>query len=139
MSGAARSLGAIALGVITAMLVIVAGDTLAHAFYPLPAGIDYRDKPAMSAAIGNLPSGAFAIVLLGWALGSFLGGFVAAKMADRRRLFHALIVGVILLAAGIANLVQVPHPPWMWVAGIIVFPLGAYLAGRMTDSARVAA
>lgn len=124
-----RSIGAVIAGAVAAVVMIAIADGIAGAIYPLPAGMDPNDRAAMTAAIGRLPASAFAIVLLGWAIGSLVGGLVAAKISGR--INQATIVGVILLAAGVLNLALVPHPTWMWPGGIVAFAGGAYLGGKL--------
>ena len=77
-----------------------------------------RDSPArVRAAIAALPTGAFAMLLVAWSLGALAGASVAAVMARGRPRRAALIVGAVLLAATIANLVMIPHPAWVSVLG----------------------
>ncbi|MGH9371321.1 MAG: hypothetical protein ACRD15_07315, partial [Vicinamibacterales bacterium] len=68
------------------------------------------DPTAIRAHVAQLPLGAFLFVLGAWSLGSFLGAWLAARLAPRKQLAHGLIVGAPFLAASVANLVMLPHP-----------------------------
>ena len=46
-----------------------------------------------------------------------------------------MIVGAILfLIAGVGNMVMIPHPPWVWVLGLLIFPTMAFI-GAVLGSA----
>jgi hypothetical protein len=133
-----RSIGAVVLGLVAGVVVVAAGDAVGVALHPLPEGIDPNDRAALAAAIAKLPAGALLPVFLGWAAAAFVGPFVAAKVAGRRAMMHAMTVGAILLAATVANLIAIPHPTWMWVGALAVFPIGAVLAARATSGSPAA-
>ena len=84
--------------------------------------------------IYSLPIGAFVFVLAAWAIGSFGGSWLAARLAPRARLVHGLIVGVIFLVAGILNMLMIPHPWWMWAGGIVALAGCSYLGARLAAS-----
>jgi hypothetical protein len=42
-------------------------------------------------------------------------------MASRAHWIHGGIVTAILLAAGILNMLELPHPTWVWICGVIAF------------------
>jgi hypothetical protein len=78
-----------------------------------------------------LPRAALLLVLVGWALGTFAGAYVAGRLARRVPIAHGLVVGVLFLAAGVANMLMLPHPIWMWMAGVAAFLAGGYGGGRL--------
>ncbi len=120
-------------GVVAGGLLVALVEGIGHRVYPLPEGLDVKDVEALKEYVATLPAGALLFVLLAWAVGSFGGGWLAAKIADRKRLVHALVVGGVLMAFGIVNLVTIPHPLWFAVVGVVLFLpaacAGAKLAG----------
>ncbi len=82
---------------------------------------------------GQVPLGAMVFVILAYAAGSFGGGWVAARLAAARKLRHALVVGGVLMLAGVSNLVTIPHPTWMVIATLVVFLPLAYAGGRLAQ------
>jgi hypothetical protein len=69
-------------------------------------------------------------VLLGWAVGAFVGGWVAQRIGRGDAGRTGLVLGVLLTAAGIANNLMIPPPLWFWVAGMLVLLPGAWLGAR---------
>ena len=124
-----RSILSVLAGVIAGMVVIYGVEMLGHYVYPVPEGLDFKDKEAIKAYIEEAPAGALWFVVLAWALGSFAGGLVASVIAKQTNILHALIVGGLLMIAGIINLVSIPHPTWMWIAGLMVYLPFAWLGG----------
>ena len=126
-----RSFGAVILGLFLSVLITVGFETLGNRLYPLPPGIDPRDREALKAFAAALPAGALLLVLAGWVVGAFCGTLVAGAVAGRARMAHAMIVALLLLATAVVNMAMLPHPVWMWVASVALLPLASYAAGRL--------
>jgi hypothetical protein len=124
-----RRLGGVVAGMATALFVVVAMEALGAAIWPLPEGIDPHDAASMRAALSHIPAGALVLVLVGWALGTFAGSFVAGKIA--RSFVAALGVGLLQLVGGIVNMAAIPHPGWFWIAGPIALLAPAWVGGRL--------
>lgn len=71
------------------------------------------------------------MVLFGWALGSVVGGFLAAWIGWNAPVAHALVLGGLLTLAGIANNLMLPPPVWFWISGIVVLLPAAYAGARL--------
>jgi hypothetical protein len=123
-----RIVGALLAGLAAAIVVIAAMEFVAAAIY---------SPPATSEAMANLPTGAFALVLLGYGLGTFAGAFLAARIG--RSAVYGFVIGAALLAAGLANMMLVPHPTWFWAAGILMFVVTTFIAVRTAIPARAPA
>ena len=128
-----RTAGAIIAGVVAAYVVIIVVEIVTSRIYPMPAGVGASNTEAMKAWIQQLPAGAFALVLCGWTLGAFAGGFVSAKVERSSVGGHALIVGAALLVASILNMVRIPHPLWMWVGSVLLLVPAAYFGARVAS------
>jgi hypothetical protein len=84
------------------------------------------DREVVRQLMATAPIGALLVVLAGWAVGTVAGGLIVGRVASRAPALHAIIFGVIIAAAGIANNLMLPPPAWFWVAGLVV-PIGAGL------------
>ena len=130
MKAIGRSVLAVLAGAFVAGLLIAAVEAVSSALFPLPPGLDIHDHEAMRQHIDTLPTGAFLMVLAAWAIGSFGGSWVAARLASRARLVHGMIVGALFLLAGVLNMLMIPHPWWMWAGGIVALVGCSYLGAR---------
>jgi hypothetical protein len=125
-----RTILGILAGLVVAWLAMTICEFASLFLHRPPAGFDLRDPQALAAHIAAAPLSAMLVVVIGWALAAFVGGWVAARIA-RHRLVAALVIGVLVLAGVIANNAMIPHPLWMTVAGIALpLPL-AWLAARL--------
>ena len=130
----AANIGRLILGILAGLVVAwlsIALCEFASVFlHRPPAGVDLRDPQARAAHIAAAPFHGMLLVVIGWSLAAFLGGWVAAGIARHRR-SAALVVGAFVVLGVIANNMMIPHPQWMTIAGIVLpIPL-AWLAARM--------
>jgi len=133
--GVGRSIGAVVAGIVVAVVGVFAIEALGQVVYPPPPGLDLTKPESIKAMMKNIPVGALLFVLLAMVVGTAAGGGVAARIAPRKPVLHAMIVGVVLLAFGVMNLVAIPHPTWFAIVNVLTFLPAAYvgaLAGRRT-------
>jgi hypothetical protein len=134
MSKVVRSILAVIAGFVAASAVMMLIESInGHVLYPelgKQAG-GMTDREAIRALMASAPVGAFLVVLLGWVLGSLLGGFVAAWIGSNAPMAHALILGGLLTLAGIANNLMIPPPAWFWIVSLLVFLPAAYTGAQL--------
>jgi len=131
-----RGIGAVILGLIVAFLLVFGSEAISHQIYPPPPGMDMSDMTKVKAFVATLPLSVLLIVLAGHLIATFVGTWLAAKVA--RTPIAAYILGALLLCAGIANAVMLPQPVWFSVASFVSY-IGATWAGaRAGMPARVA-
>ena len=128
------NIGRLILGILAGLVVAwvsIALCEFASVFlHRPPLGVDLRDPRALAAHIDAAPVQAMLLVVIGWSLAAFLGGWVAARIARHRRV-AALVVGAFVVLGVIANNMMIPHPQWMTITGVVLpIPL-AWLATRM--------
>jgi len=131
MHPALRITLAVVVGAVVAVGLISLIESIGHRVYPVPAGIDWSNNEQVRAFVDGLPVGALLFVLAGWIVGAFVGGVVAAWIARSRAVLAAAIVGALVLAATVANLVIIPHPTWFAAVGIAGVALASFAAGRI--------
>ena len=129
-----RTILGMLLGVVTMMFTIYAIESIGHLLYPPPAGLDPRNPDHLQMIVAVAPAGAMAMLVLGWTVGTFVGGWVGARIARHAR--AAAIAVALFVMAGVAGMiVMVPeHPKWVSVLGLLlpipVALIAARLAGR---------
>jgi hypothetical protein len=102
---------------------------------PLPEGTDVSTMEAVRKSMKLLAPVNFVFPLLGHALGTLTGAFVAAKLAASHHMKIALGIGLIFLIGGIAMVLNCGGPVWfiatdLLLAYIPMALLGGFLAGR---------
>ncbi|RMG68257.1 MAG: hypothetical protein D6715_02720 [Calditrichaeota bacterium] len=126
-----RNFLAVIVGMFVGALTVGLVEILGNFVFPLPRDVDLSTPEAISQAMASIPLGAMLFVLLAWAMGSLVGGFLAAWLAASHHSTMALAVGGILMIGGITTLVQIPHPLWFSVIGLLLFLPAAYLGGKL--------
>ena len=119
----------VAAGMVAAFLCIWLIQSVGHSIFPLPAGLDQANMVGEPATMEAPPAAAKAVVLLAWFVGALLGGWAGDRVAGRA--LPGWIVALLIVAAGIANMLSAPQPIWMWAGGIVLPLLAAYAAQRL--------
>ncbi|HET6604374.1 MAG TPA: hypothetical protein VFG21_09195 [Xanthomonadaceae bacterium] len=126
-----RSILAVLAGVVAAGVTVFLLEAASHIVFQPPAGIDPGDPERLAEWMEQVPFGALVSVLIAWAVGTCLGGFVAARIARRAPVRHAVVVGVIELALGAMTVALIPHPLWFTIVGLACFVPMAALGGLL--------
>lgn len=129
-----RTILGMLLGLVTMWLTVAALEFLGHALFPPPAGLDPQNPEHLQMIIAAAPTGALAMLVVAWAGGSFVGGWVAARIARHAR--AAAIAVALFVMAGVAGMIMIvpDHPGWVSTLGLVlpipVALVAAWLAGR---------
>ncbi len=126
-----RSLLAIVAGLITAMLVIFGVEAVGMLLFPPPAGMPLDTEADLARLVALSSPAAKAWLVSGWALGSFVGAWVAARISRRHRRIAALVVALFIVAGTVMNAMVIAHPLWMSLLGILLPVPLALLAVRL--------
>jgi hypothetical protein len=137
-----RSILAIFLGVLVGGIVVGLIEIPGYFIHPAPPGLDMKDAAALKRHFEKAPLAALAGVGVAWAVGPFVGAWLAALIARRAFLIHGLIVGAIFVFLDVVNLLSFPHPLWLAIIGVLAPPISSYfgatLAARMTRPPSIA-
>jgi pimeloyl-ACP methyl ester carboxylesterase len=136
MRSAFRSILAVVAGFVAATIIMMTVESInGRVLYPdlgrQAQGV--TDREVVRALMASAPVGALLVVLAGWAIGGLAAGWVAARLAARAPLAHALAVGAVLTLAGIANNLMIPPPLWFWIAGLVVFIPATWTGARLVS------
>lgn len=129
---AAVLLGIVIGGAVNMTIVIVSGSLV-----PMPEGVDPTDSASLAANMDRFGPAHFVAPWLAHALGSFVGGLVAALVALRHRMRFALGIAAFTMLGGITNAFLLPAPVWFIAADLLLayLPMG-WLAGRLAVALR---
>jgi hypothetical protein len=135
------------IGIVVAFAVLMGIELLSHALYPPPdairVAIEKHDYAAMRSLVKDYfpkaPLMALVLIPVAWVAGTFLGALAATGISRGRSIVPAIIVGGLILAGTIANLMMIPHPLWMTLAGVLGVPAAAIVAWWLWPKAPAAA
>ena len=130
-----RNIGAGVAGVVVAMLVVWLVQTIGHAVYTPPAGLNPKDLEAIQDYVASLPLGAFLFVIASYFCGTLAGTCAACAVGTMLPRVFAILVGCVMLIATAMNVAMIPHPTWFIVAAVVAIVAGAWL-GTMCERAR---
>ena len=126
-----RTVLAIVAGLITAMLVIFGVEAIGLLLFPPAAGMRLDTEADLARLVAMSSPAAKAWLVFGWALGSFTGAWVAARLSARHRRIAALAVASFIVAGTVMNAMVIAHPLWMNLLGIVLPVPLALLAARL--------
>lgn len=131
-----RNVLATVAGFIAASAVMMACEFANSQVFPFPPGLDINSADQVRQFAASMPLEALILVVVGWVIGSTLGGFVATRIASGASAVPALVTGVLLTALGGLNAWMIQNPLWFHLGGLPLFVLfvttGDYLA-RMSS------
>jgi hypothetical protein len=128
-----RTLLAIVAGLITAMLVIFGVEAIGLLIFPPPAGTRLDTEADLARLVAMSTPTAKAWLVFGWALGSLVGAWVAARISRRHCRNAASAVAVFIVAGTVMNAMVIAHPMWMNLLGILLPVPLALLAARLAE------
>ncbi len=130
-----RRLSAILLGFLIGSITALGIEYLSSLIYPPPGELDFGDSEAVTQYMKeSVPLMSLIIIVVGWAIGSLLGGFASAKFDPANRTRNALVTGGLLMLLGIFMLYSFPYPTWMMIASLFVFVPFAIIGSRLVSS-----
>lgn len=129
-----RKILAVVLGVIAAVVVIIAIEALGHSLYPLPEGLDITDSEAMRAYVKTLPVAALLIVMAAWIIATLIGGLLACLVARETPFIYSAIIGGLVLLGTIINLMSLPHPLWFSITSVLAIIATIFITGLIGSS-----
>jgi hypothetical protein len=122
------ALGVVA-GLVVAFLCVFGVEFAGHALYPPPAGLDMSNPADQARLVEAMPAAAKALVLAAWFVGALLGAWTANRIVGRS--IAGWAVALLVVAAGVATMLMIPHPAWMWTGGVALPLLAGWIADRM--------
>ena len=129
-----RAIGAILAGLAAAVVLVASISFAAHAMYAPAEPIDPNDAQAVEKFIATLPATAFALIVAGWGMATFIGAWLAARLG--RSAIYGFIIGAMVLLFAVVHMLMAPHPAWVWLAGILIVVVTAFIAVRSALPAR---
>ena len=120
-----RKILAIIVALIVAFAVMMIVEMLNALVVSRPSSDIMNDPAKLRDFMTGLPTITYAVVLFGYALGSFAGGFIVTKMSRRESpgVTLPIIIGAILEIVAILNFfVLLPgQPMWFVASGLVIF------------------
>lgn len=99
---------------------------------PPPNGADVTTEEGLKAAMHLFEPKHFIMPFLAHAIGTLIGAVIAVAIAANNKMKMAIIVGILFLMGGIANVLMLPAPMWFNILDLVAayFPM-AFLAGKI--------
>ncbi len=118
-------------GIATAVIVVFLIERLGHSIYPPPIDLDYSDVDAIRTFYSQLPLLALLFPMIAWIVGTFTGTLLACYLGTASTMTFAGVVGTLMLAATISNLILIPHPLWFSILAVVAVAGAAWLAMQL--------
>ncbi len=138
MKFVARSVGAVIIGLVAALILAIGVEWMSSILHPFPPGVDPSDIEAIRAHVARYPAGGLLLAGLGWGLCTFAGSWFSTRIGPKRHPAHGILVGAILLTLAVVNMAMLPYPAWFWILNLLGFPACCY-AGIVLGRGRRAA
>jgi hypothetical protein len=116
-------------GIILSFFVIKGAEGIVAKYYPLNT-LNPTIKDLIEQA-KTMPTKGLLMVLAGYIVSSFMGGYLAARLSpEGKKQLGAFVVGFFLLLSGIVMFISIPHPLWLTIASCVSYLAFSYLGGK---------
>ncbi len=127
MKTALRVLAAIFAGLLVSFIQVLAVEFFSDVVHPFPE--DFKGTPEeIYRHVERCPDWVLAVALPSWAIAAFAGTWTARRIGN---LNSAATVGLLLVAALVFNISQLPYPIWFKIGNLLMMP-AAIAAGNRT-------
>ncbi len=132
MNTTLRNIGAVIGGLVLGSIINSVIVNIGIQTIPSPAGTDFTTPEGIRDSMALMEPKHYVMPFLAHAVGTFVGAFVAAKLAATYKMRFAIGIGIAFLIGGISMVIMVSSPLWFTVADLLLayIPM-AYLAGRL--------
>ncbi|WP_078130490.1 hypothetical protein [Leptospira alexanderi] len=121
--------GAVLGSIVNMGIIMISGHII-----PPPDGTDVTTMEGLKASMHLFQPKHFILPFLAHALGTFAGAFLTAMVSTSHKIKFALVVGVLFLAGGIANIIMLPSPVWFTILDLVgAYVPTSYLAGKLSQ------
>jgi hypothetical protein len=119
-------------GLVNSAIIMVSGNII-----PPPNGVDVTTQEGLKASMHLFEPKHFIFPFLAHAVGTFIGAYVAARIATKKILL-AMLIGFFFLFGGIWMIVILPSPIWFTLVDLAgaYLPV-AYFAGRIAKGSKL--
>jgi hypothetical protein len=128
MKAALRTLAAVVIGLFVAFVLVVAVELFGAVVHPLPE--DYGGTmEELCRHVERYPQWVLAVAVPAWAVAALVSTWIAQRIGN---LYSAVIVGLVLVAALVLNISELPYPIWFKVVNLLVIPTAIVAGSRLS-------
>jgi hypothetical protein len=120
MNPVVKNILAVVAGVVVGSIVNMGIIMISGSIIPPPEGGDITTMEGLKETMHLFEPKHFIFPFLAHALGTFVGAFVATKIAATRKMLMALIIGLFFLIGGTVNIAMLGGPMWFTALDIIM-------------------
>jgi hypothetical protein len=118
-----RTIIATGVGVIVAVLVIMAIEAIGHRLAPFPPQVD-----PMHPDMAKVPIVSMLAVVIAWFLGTLIGGAAGNRLAHCQ--WPGRIIAGLVIIGALYQFTVIQHPVWVLVVGIAAPLLAVWILSR---------
>ncbi len=122
-----RVVAACITGMFVAFILLVAIEFFSSIVHPVPPDFG-GTKDEMCQHVARYPHWVLTLVVPLWGITAFVSTWTAERIGGRGA---ALFIGLLLVAAVVFNVWELPYPIWFKVMSVIVIPVAVALGSRM--------
>ncbi|MBK6749833.1 MAG: hypothetical protein IPG67_07480 [Acidobacteria bacterium] len=129
-----RKILSVVVALVVAFAVMMIVEMLNSLQLTRPSAEVMADRAKLAEYMANGPARAYVVVLIGYFLASFAGGFIVTKMSHQvtQSMTLPIVIGAFLTLGMVANLFMLPGQPiWFAVLGLLIFIPTSLLGHRV--------
>ena len=137
MSPIIKNVLAVVAGIIIGSVVNMVFITMSGHIIPPPEGVDLTTEEGLKVGMHLMEPKHFIFPFLAHAIGTFVGAFIAVKIAATHQLKFGMAISITFLIGGIMMVMMLPSPLWFTILDLVgaYLPMG-YMAWKLGEKKR---
>lgn len=123
-----RTVGAIVAAIVIVGVLVVGVEFFSGIVHPFPEDFNGSIHEVRE-HVERYPHWVLGVVVVAWGFTALAGTWTAGRLGNRA---SAAILGLLLVAAVILNIVQLPYPVWFKTVILLVMPLACAYGYRLS-------
>lgn len=123
----------IVLSIIVFAVVVALVEALVHKIYPVPESLDKSKPETIKVYMETAPQAALMGIVLAWFLATLAGCISLSLILKNQSRSAYLVFGAVVLFFTLINLVTIPHPIWINIAGPIGIAIICFVFYKLSN------
>lgn len=124
-----KNIVSVIAGIIVGWFLFTGFQLINYFVVPKPEGFVMGDPGSIKEMIDTMPFYGWALLTLGYVVGSFAAGWVIGKISESKTIILPIGAAILFMMGWLGNIMTIPHPLWIVILMFLIY-IPSVLAGH---------